>query len=354
MADKQFLTLLDLTALDNVDTAIGVVEVIQTFAPEFEVISGRPVNGTSYEVARRRELPGGKSFRKVNEPVLATASKFEKILGECFHLSRPMEIDEALVLKQQAQYGGTVEDILSGEVKAQIRKVAIQLGSQVYYGKTIDADAFDGLVDFVDDSSYMAVDAGGTVNGTLSSAWLIVNSPEAIHFTFGGGKGVQAGTWQKQHVWRLIESGVYKGQSGILPAYVNNIFGWLGLANNAPLERKNKTDLIAAVRIANLDITTHGLTDKLVAKALALFPIGTRPTHLFCTRMQRFMLQTSRAPVYTGQWNRDHGRHATPIPSDSDEFQRRAAPRDGQHPGHGGQSPHRVRAGARRQKKKFQ
>jgi len=295
MADKQFLTLLDLTATEGGDTAIGVVEIIQTFAPEFEMISGRPINGITYEVTRRRDLPGGNSFRKVNEPVLTTASKFEKILGECFHLSRPMQIDEALVTAQQAQYGGTVEDFLSSEVKAQLRKIAINLGRQFYYGKTVDAGGYDGLVDFVDDGVQMCIDAGGTVDGTLSSAWLVVNEPQGVHFTFGGGKGVQAGTWMKQQVQKFLADGK---TLGTLPAYVNNLFAWLGLANNAPVTRSNKTDLLSCVRIANLDAATHCLTDSLVADALALFPIGLKPTHLFCTRVQRRKLQQSRTPVY--------------------------------------------------------
>lgn len=298
MADKQFLTLADLTATTgvNLDTAVGVVEVIQTYAPEFELISGRPINGIAYQVTRRRTLPGGNFFRKVNEPVLATASKFEKILGECFHISKPLQIDEALVTAQQATYGGSAEDFMSGEVGALLRQLAIQLGRQFYYGKTIDAGGYDGLVDFIDDSTFMAVDAGGTVNGTLSSAWLVVNSPQAIHFTFGGGKGVQAGAWQKQQIQKFMDDGK---TLGTIPMYVNNILAWLGLANNSPIERANKTDLLACVRIANLNQTTKGLTDALIAKAVALFPIGTKPTHLFCTRQQRLMLQNSRTPVYT-------------------------------------------------------
>ena len=35
----------------------------------------------------------------------------------------------------------------------------------------------------------------------------------------------------------------------------------------------------------------------MVAAALAKFPVGVRPTHLFCTRAQRFGLQMSRTPV---------------------------------------------------------
>src|SRR5207245_1569122 len=59
----------------------------------------------------------------------------------------------------------------------------------------------------------------------------------------------------------------------------------------------------SACRIKNLvklgTASNTGLTDELVAQALALFPVGTVPTHLFCSRKQRLFLQTSRTPVYT-------------------------------------------------------
>jgi hypothetical protein len=54
----------------------------------------------------------------------------------------------------------------------------------------------------------------------------------------------------------------------------------------------------SACRIKNLDSGSNCLTDSVVADALALFPVGTVPTHLFCNRTQRRLLQKSRAPVY--------------------------------------------------------
>lgn len=274
MADKQFLTLLDLTATTGTDTAIGVVKVIQIHAPELKEFSGRPINGTTYEVTRARALPGGKAFRAVNAPVLATAGKYEKILGQCFRIDRPVQIDQALVEAQMATYGGVVENFQASQVEEQMQVLGILLGQQFYYGTAIDSNGFDGLDSMVDNSPYTCIDAGGTVASTLSSAWIVLNSPQGVHWTYGAGKGLSSGVWMPQQVTAYMSGS--SGALGVKPMYVNNIFGWLGLANNAPLTRTNKTDLISVVRIANIGAFSTGkhLTDAIVAKAKNLFPLS--------------------------------------------------------------------------------
>lgn len=274
MADKQFLNLLDLTAMTGTDTAVGIVKVIQVHAPELTLFSGRPINALTYEVTRARALPAGNAFRAVNAPVLATAGKYEKVLGQCFRIDRPVQIDQALVEAQMVQYGGAQENFQASQVEQQMQYLGILLGQQFYYGTTIDANGFDGLKDFVDNSPYTCYDAGGTVASTLSSAWIVYNHPQGVHWTFGGGKGLNSGTWMPQQVTAYMSGS--SGALGIKPMYVNNISGWLGLANNSPLTRTNKTDLISVVRIANIGAFSTGkhLTDAIVARAKKLFPLS--------------------------------------------------------------------------------
>ena len=277
MATKQFPTLLDLTATTGTNTAIKVVQIIQTYAPELELFGGRPINGLTYEVTRLRELPGGTAFRAVNQPVLATAGKWEKVLGQCFRIDRPVQIDRALVEAQMAQYGGAAENFEASMVEQQMRALGILLGKQFYTGRTQDALGFDGLTSFVDNSPYTCVDAGGTTAGACSSAWIVYNAPEGIHWTYGNGKGLNSAVWQDQQIQAYV-SGT-SGALGTIPMRVNNISGWLGLANNAPLTRTNQTDLIACVRIANLKrtiggVNANGLTDSLIASAKKLFPLS--------------------------------------------------------------------------------
>ncbi len=303
MANKQFLTLLDLTATTGTDTAIGVVKVIQVHAPELMLFSGRPINGTTYEITRARKLPAGNAFRAVNAPVLPTAGSYEKILGQCFRIDKPIQIDQALVEAQMATYGGSVESFQAAQVEDQMQALGIALGQQFYYGTTIDSAGFDGLKDFVDNSPYTCVDAKGTVASTLSSAWIVYNHPQGVHWTYGAGKGLSSGVWMPQQVTAYMSGN--SGALGIKPMYVNNVFGWLGLANNAPIARSNKTDLISVVRIANIGAFSTGknLTDAIVAQAKKLFPlsISSNPgaLKLMMTRRTNLDLALSRMVLPT-------------------------------------------------------
>ncbi len=303
MADKQFPNLLDLTALTGTDAAIGVVKVIQVFAPELELFGGRPIAGLTYEVTRARKLPGGKAFRPVNRPVLATAGSYEKILGQAFRIDRPIQIDQGIVDAQMAQYGGQVENIQANQAAQQLEQLGILIGQQFYQGTSIDPDGFDGLKDFVDNSPNTCVDGGGTVASTLSSAWIIYNAPEGIHWVYGAGKGLTVGQWMSQQVTAYL-SGT-SGALGIKPMQVNNVSGYLGLANNAPIARSNKTDLIACVRIANLTpfATGKAITDTMIATAKKLFPlaIANKPgaLKLLMSRNQNLALAKSRMVAAT-------------------------------------------------------
>ncbi len=300
---KEFPTLLDLTALTGTDAAIGVVKVIQIFAPELELFGGRPINGLTYEVSRARALPGGNAFRAVNAAVLATAGTYEKILGQCFRIDRPIQIDQAIVEAQAAQYGGSVENIQANQAAQQLQYLGILLGKQFYKGTAIDPAGFDGLDQFVDNSPYTCVDAGGTVAGTLSSAYIVHNAPEGVHWTYGAGKGLQTGVWMPQQIQKYMRG--TSGALGTVPMYVNNVYGWLGLANNAPITRTNLTDLISVVKITNLGPYTSGksITDTLIATAKKLFPlsIANQPgaLKLMMSRQQNLALAKSRMVAAT-------------------------------------------------------
>src|SRR5690242_3492076 len=128
---NQFLTLADLTAMQHADTAVGIVDIIRTSAPEFNVISGRPIDGTSALITRRKELPGGKTpiggtmFRRVGEGVNLEGSKLEQIRVECFYVDGQLQVDEALLKGQPKE---APEDVLAMESSGQIRAKTIGLG----------------------------------------------------------------------------------------------------------------------------------------------------------------------------------------------------------------------------------
>lgn len=285
MAD-QFVTLLDLTALNptEADTAVGIVEIVRDFAPEVRTFSGRPIVGTNDYVRRRKVLPGGTTlggtlFRAVGDGVDTEASKYEKILQECFFLDGQLQVDEALVKADPKRQG----DIMALETKGQIEAKFLGLGRAFYYGTGRDAKSFYGLQQLCD--SGMVV-AGSATGSTTESAYLVRNSLDGMHWLYGNGVGLQAGQWMKQQVTG--------NNSKKLMAYVNNFSGYIGLGMVHPL---------SICRISNLDDSgTSGkfLTDKMVAQAMAKFPVGYPPTHLCVSRRQRYWLQQSRTVVSQG------------------------------------------------------
>lgn len=280
---NDFVTLLDLTALNAPvnDPAVGIVEVVRDFSPEVQSLAGRPIQTTHSYVTRRKALPGGKPFggslfRNVGEGVATEAGKYERILQETYFVDGQLEVDDALVQADPQKQGS----ILAMESEGQIKAKFLGLGRQFYYGRSRDDKGFYGLQALVDDEM---VDGSGGATSNCESVYLIRNNLDGVHFLYGMGKGLTAGSWNKQQV-RDASNGRYM-------AWVNNFSGYIGLGMNHPL---------SIYRIANLnDSGTAGtfITDKMIAKAISKFPIGYPPTHICMSRRQRYWLQASRTVI---------------------------------------------------------
>lgn len=281
----QFLTLVDLTALQGGDSAVGVVNLIRTAAPEINELMGRPINGTHARISRVKQLPKGNtatggSFRGVGEGVATAAPKTEQILVESFYFDVQLEVDEAIV---KGQPGDQPEDVLSLHTRLQATQNAIELGGQMYKGTDLSAKGFHGLSQLVDDS--MTTIKGSATGNACESAYLIRNTIDGVHFVFGNGVGLQQGQWMRQ---RVTKDGKHYF------AWVNNVSGYIGLANNHPL---------SICRIGNLDNSgTSGkfLTQNMIAQAYYRFPRGYPPTHLLISRRQAYWYQQSKLPVTQG------------------------------------------------------
>lgn len=282
MSDK-LITLLDITKMNGSDESVGIVEEVRTFAPEIDVFGGRPISGISFKALVRTSLPAGPTFRAVNSGTSVVASTWDQRLNECFFLDGQMRMDEATVLgcDRGADYA------LGAEAKGVAKQKMIALGSQFYYGNPSKTDfGFAGLNKLYDPASMeILANATGSLGATTSSAWLVCNETDMCEFIYGKNKGLMLGQWQRLPV---------PTANAQYFAWMNNLSGYIGLAFNYSK---------SALRIKNLVQTgvasNTGLTDGLVAQALAKFPVGVRPTHLFCTRAQRLFLQLSRAPVYS-------------------------------------------------------
>lgn len=283
----QFLTLADLTAMQHGDTAVGVVDIVRQVAPEFSVISGRPIKGINAYITRAMELPGGKTtlggtlFRNVGEGVETEASKLQRILVEAFYLDGQLEVDEALI---KAQPNDAPEDILAMESSRQIRAKTIGLGAQFYNGLSRDSKGFIGIKDLCDSTMILkgSNGTGSSASNATESVYFVRNTLDGVHFVFGNGVGLQAGQWMRQRITK---------SSKHYFAYVNNFSGFIGLGMNHPL---------SVGRICNLDDSeTAGtyINDQTLAKMYSYFPVGFKPTHCLMSRRQQWLLRKSRSVV---------------------------------------------------------
>jgi hypothetical protein len=282
MADT-FLTLLDMTKMNGTDQAVGIVEEVRTFAPEVNVISGRPIKGTTYKALVRSALPGGPAFREVNTGAAVVASRWDQRINQTFFLDAQMRVDEAVL--DASEFGA--DWVLGNEALGVAKQKLITLGNQFYYGNPSLTDAgFAGLVYLYDYTNMeLAANAVGSLASTASSAWLVVNQPDCCEFIYGNNQGLMLKQWVPQYI---------TGTNSQYRAFLNNLSGYVGLSFNYTR---------SVCRIKNLappgTASTYSLNDSLVAQALAKFPVGTVPTHLFCNRQQRLALQTSRSAVFT-------------------------------------------------------
>jgi hypothetical protein len=281
MADT-FLTLLDITKQNGTDQAVGIIEEVRTFAPEANVIGGRPIRGTTYKGLVRTALPAGPTFRRVNEGVAVGASRWDQRINQTFFMDGQMRVDEAAL--DASEFGP--EWVMANEASGIIKQKLIALGNQVYYGNPSTTDfGFAGLTYLYDPAAMeITANATGSLGATTSSAWLIVNMPDCVEFIYGNNQGLQLKQWMPQYI---------SGTNSQYRAFLNNLSGYVGLSFNYTKSACRIKNLVSPGVASNT-----GLTDGLVADALALFPVGTVPTHLFCNRIQRRYLQRSRAPVY--------------------------------------------------------
>jgi hypothetical protein len=283
MADK-FLTLLDITKR-NVGAdgaAVGLIEEVNTVAPELEALMGRPVNGTTYKLKKRTALPASPVFRNANEGTDIVSGSYEQTIGQCFFLDAQLQVDEMVVSAGEAE-GNSQAEILADEAIGVVRQKLIHAGDQFYRGTTADSKGFVGLQSLYDTTNCEVSALGTTSNCT--SAWLVWNDPMGLHWIFGRQMGLTMGEWVRQQVQVSSKS---------LHAYCNNLSGWLGLSFG-------HTRSIVRIKLIN---PTHPLTDSLGADAIAKLPIFMRRSpglRWFMNTSCQLGLQKSRSTVSTAK-----------------------------------------------------
>jgi hypothetical protein len=272
-------TLLDIAKANGADRIAGVIDETSKAHPEIELIPSRTIKGLNFKTIVRAALGRTTgSFRSANEGLANVKNTYETRLVETYILNPRFEVDRAVADRHEdgaeAFVAMETAGILEGEWQG--------LSSQVYYGTTSNAKGFPGLLAAYD-ATNMVVDAGGTTATTGSSVWLVRTGPQDVTWVWGQG-GMMKFDGPRPETITDGSSNKYDGLVATLLAYP-------GLQVSAR----------SICRIKKLTADSgKGLTDTLLAQAMALFPAGRGPNLCLMTQRSLQQLRTSRTATTTG------------------------------------------------------
>lgn len=261
------ITFLDLAKRTGNDEVVGLIEEGLESAPELRTLPVRLKKGTSYNTLVRVARGGG-GFRNIGEGAPLIKSRYEKRLVEMHFFDAQMEIDEAAVKADP--------DLLNDESTGAVEGSMIELGQQIYAGKSKNAKGFKGFMGSVDNT--MIVDAGGTGPST-ETVWFIREGVKGVHLPVSQEDLLQLAGWVKQRV--------KDAKGNPFTAWVNNLCAWIGLQ----VGHKYSIGCIKNVTEAN------PVTDALAAKLMKAFPTGMKPTRCFMSSNSAYYLQNSRSSI---------------------------------------------------------
>lgn len=265
------MTMLDIAKINGSDAEVGLIEEVQTHAPDVMALDSRTIRGTNYKTLIRAGLPSV-GFRKANQGIAAGKSRIENKLVECYIFGGRVEVDRAVTVAHEDGEAAFKAMEAAGVAKASL----INIGSQLYYGTAQDGSGFPGLQALADPA--LTMDAGGTTAATGSSVYAVYTAPDGVRLVFGGGKVLELGDWREETIYDDDDKG--------LPGFVADLMGWVGL------QCVNK-NAVGRLRDCTAD-SGKGVTDAKVAELLSKFPVGMKPNLLFMSRRSAYQLQTSR------------------------------------------------------------
>jgi hypothetical protein len=294
------LNLLDVAKINGSDQVVGLIEETLTYAPEVQILPARTIKGTSYKVVSRSSYPGV-GFRAANEGSTPGKSEYENKLVECFILSGAVQADVAAA----AAFEDGAEQFRDREAVGVMRQALIELGSQVFYGTSVDAKGFPGLAAIhAALSNGITLDAGGTTDSVASSVYGINTDVQGVQLVFGSEQTFGLGEWRIENVAGPVAGTVY-------PAHVANLTAWVGLQVASKYS-------VGRLHSATTDVNC-GVTDIKLAELLSKYPVGYRPNYWLMNRRSAYQLQASRfaTTIQTGNKSSAGVEIYSPTPTES-------------------------------------
>lgn len=279
MAEDLF-SLADLLKINDTSLADIDVSDLRNDAPFMSQILYQPAtHGTVHKYTKETGAPVV-GFRSANGGRDMDHSEDTEVTATLQILDWSFAIDKALA---DAYKRGGASAKVAREARRHLRAAMFAYEKQLFNG-TIggDASGFTGFANVLNDSDdAMVVDAGGTTADTASSVWLVRIGDDDIMGILGNDGVFDMG--ETTTIQKVVNPGT---DNKVFPAYYTPGTGYTGLQVGGAN---------SMARICNLTADSgKGLTDDLVAAAIAEFPAGKGPTHAVMNKRSQEQLRKSR------------------------------------------------------------
>lgn len=277
MADS-FKTLSDLVTINDRRNAERDISDILNKAPVLARLAADTCPETTHYYTKYTTAPTV-GFRAAGDGRDNSKSTDTQVSVALKIMDATFAVDKALA----DAYKDGSDAYLAKEGARHLQAALFMAEKQMFYGTANDSGGFSGFanetdLDKKDDTN--VIDAGGTTANTGSSVWLIRTTGD------DNGAAIIAGKKGNIEIGDTSIVRIDGATTGTYPGYYTPITGWMGL------QRGGK---YSVMRIANLTADSgKGLTDALIAAALALFPASEGPTLIAMNRRSLEQLRKSR------------------------------------------------------------
>ena len=269
-----YMTSADILNVNNSEELLGLINEASGAFPEWEMIPAGSIPKTTYKTLVMTALPTT-GFRTANVGIENSTPTLTSREASCKFFDASWILD--VLIAKECEWGRDYACAL--QAKAHLESAIKNIATQTWYGTSANASGFTGVASlFPYSDSDRVVNAGGTTAGTGSSVFAVRFDPTACRYAWGNDASLEEGD---------IKTQVMKDENGKnYNAFTQQIDGWVGL---------QIADHKAFGRICNLtEDAGKGLTDGLIAKLLATFPVGRKPQALFMTQRSLEQLRSSR------------------------------------------------------------
>jgi hypothetical protein len=270
-----YLTSANVATFNKTDMDLLINDVLDA-APLLSRMAARTVKGYTFIYNRQSANPAV-GFRAVNDGIETTVATRAQVTATLAVLDASFAVDIAAA---QCDERGAAH-LMAEEAMSHLRQAMREVEEQIIYGTGNDATGFAGLATlaaYAQSNDDLVVNAGGSTASTGSSAWLMRTGPSNLEVLWGQDGVISIGDQQ------IVERA--GSATGNFPAYYVPICAWTGLKIGSTY---------SAVRIGNLtEDAGKGLTDDLIAAAIAKFPVDAMPNLIAMNRRSWKQLQNSR------------------------------------------------------------